>query len=168
MAVRGRKPDVNRDRTRGPGDRKPPPPPGTVVAIRQPHGLSPGAAAAWKALVPSLAGSGALVPGDHVLLIEMVETLALAQQYRQAIREGNERGTSVEYTRSGTPYTVPYLGSAEDKRLRTAYVQVMGVVERLASEYGMTPTARARIGVSRRGAETLLDVVQAAMEAEGA
>jgi hypothetical protein len=51
------------------------------------------------------------------------------------------------------------LGSAEAKRLRTGYVQMLKATQSLAADYGISPVARVRLGLMQAGGASLQDLV---------
>lgn len=159
MATRGGKPVLGRVAAEG-GDVPDRHPPGEVMDVERPDELlSEGALELWDTLVPTMARSGVLVVSDLPMLVEMVEAVAIAKQYREALQQGIRTGKAIEHSRDGTPYEVDFLGSPVEKRLRSGYVAAMGVAEKLATEYGVTPTARARLGVTQSQAKSLVDAL---------
>ncbi len=159
MAVRGGKPALGVVQAEG-NDVPDRTPPGEVIELERPEGvLSDKGEDVWDAIVPTMAASGALMSTDLPLLVEMVESIAIAKHYREALQAGIERGTAVEHSRDGTPYEVDFLGSPTEKRLRSGYVAAIGAAEKLAVEYGVTPTARARLGIAATQAKSLMDVL---------
>lgn len=145
MATPGRKPDPASERI-DPSKRRTPP--GTVMEVKPPADLAPEAEDVWHSLVPLLADTGTLVPSDTVLLLELVETIALARIYRAKLWEGVRKGTVTEHDRNGDPHEVPFIGSKVEKRIRASWSDYSSQAERLASEYGLTPTARVRLGIA--------------------
>lgn len=164
MATPGGKPSLTRVAAEG-NDVPDRTPPGEVIDIARPDGLlSEGGQEVWDTIVPTMASSGALMTTDLPMLVEMVEALALAKHYREALQEGIDRGTATEHNRSGVPYEVDFLGSPTEKRLRAGYVAAIGTAEKLASEFGATPTARARLGIASVQAKSLIEALSEGAE----
>lgn len=167
-APRGRKPDPHSERSVEVI------PPGVVQHLEVPDGLSTDARHIWQIVVPFLAGRGALVASDVVLLIELVEVLAEAQRHRRAIAalvrrpqfllseddqlEGSFAGEDVLEALA--------LASPEVKRLRTGYLQCLKAASSLSSCFGLTPTDRIRLGIGGRDGDLSLgDVLREALGA---
>lgn len=140
-------------------------PPGEVIDIGRPDELlSEGGRDVWDAIVPTMAASGALMTTDLPMLVEMVEALAIAKAYREALQEGMERGIAEERSRDGTPFTQDFMGSPTEKRLRSGYIAAIGAAEKLAVEFGVTPTARARLGIAATQAKSLIEALSEGAE----
>lgn len=102
----------------------------------------------WRSIVPVLNEMGALVRTDLELLRHLIESLALARRYRAEERRLLNEGTVTEYDRNGDPHEVPFIGSKVEKRIRASWSDYSSQAEKLASEYGLTPTARMRLGIA--------------------
>lgn len=159
MGTRGRKPSRETARTSPVKGKKTPP--GTRMDdFPAPADISASGAELWDELVPSLARMGALMASDRPLLAEMVESVALARDYRKALRKAWDAGDVTEIDRNGKEYTTPFPGSKTEQRLRAGYVQSMSTAEKLAAEFGLTPTSRMRLGLMQAaGHKTLGEIL---------
>ena len=146
MAIPGSKPDLVSQRTGAshvpavdPGDAA-----GTIVDMPPPPELTDAAKQIWDITIPSLIQAKVLRPEDVPLLIEFAEAMASARAFRHELK--------VEEDTYG-------LGSIEAKRLRTGYIQMLKVATSLASEFGISPVARVRLGLMRAGGASLLGII---------
>lgn len=160
-------------------------PPGQVIeAIAAPADLSRDAVPVWEAVVPWLCQRGALEDVDMVLLVELVELIGRARQYRHAIDtmlrnkwlvlldEDDDEDVDGETVRLDHRYSDELLealalASPRVKRLRSGYVECMRGAISLASSFGLTPTDRMRLGLTAGGeaGASLGEIIAAAMAA---
>ncbi|GAA2141508.1 hypothetical protein GCM10009760_25750 [Kitasatospora kazusensis] len=139
MGVRGAKPSTSAAATSGgalvrTGERD-------ALPYEAPEELSAGAARMWLGLLPDLIASGTFRESDGFLLVELCEMWSEAQEFRRALR------------------AEPDKGGAEAKRLRAGYLQSMKLVMSIASEFGISPVARLRLGLMQVQGATLLGVL---------
>ena len=116
---------------------EPTPPP---AAPTPPDWLSPPAALEWQRLAPVLARVGVLTATDVDALAAYCEAFVT---WQQATTELRARGLVVK-TKEGGPRLSPYLRIAD-----TALAQM----RLLLVEFGMTPSARARVRVPQPSAK---------------
>jgi len=146
-----------------------------VLELSPPGDLSEQAAPVWAALVPYLCEKAVLVPADVPLLVELVETLGLARQYRRALQrlvaspwllglDPDSDDSSIVGLPADALEALA-LATPAVKRLRSGYVECMARASSLASCFGLTPTDRIRLGVAsgRDGGATLQDVIGEAL-----
>jgi phage terminase small subunit len=118
--------------------------PGTAVAevdgrpVLPPEVMSPNGAKIWSRLLPDLIGTGVFRESDGLLLVELCETLAEAQEFRRALRDEEDKS------------------SQEAKRLRSGYLASMKLVMQISGEFGISPVARLRLGLMKVQGTTLL------------
>ncbi len=161
---RGRKPSIKRDRTRAVDEDALPVPTGDRrMDVAAPTELTDDAAELWDATVPSLVKMGAYTPGDVPLLIEFCSALALARAARQEYEAGVAHGTALHVDRNGGEHDVPFIGSSEAQRMRTAWKSFIDMADKLGAQFGLTPTARARLGLTVIRATSLRDALEDAL-----
>jgi P27 family predicted phage terminase small subunit len=140
--MRGRKPiPVELKVVRGnPGHRTLPVVPETPKVskrMKPPAGMSDDATAAWKKVAPMLQAAGLLHVPDVVALRLLCESYATWEKATELARGGFLVKAS-----NGTPMASPYLHIAS-----RAHDQIV----KLLTEFGMTPSARTRVAMGRKG-----------------
>lgn len=143
-------------------------PPGTVQDDHPdpPESLPEQAHDAWHDLASLLAPSGAMVRSDYLILRELAQALTLARKYASALMDGIAEGTTEHIDRNGKVHEVPFLGSRRAKRLRAGWNQTLRHVSSLADDYGLTPSARARMGLDIAAGRSLMDALRDARPSE--
>jgi len=134
--MRGRKPTPTALRVLRGNPRKRPlnarePTPGPL-ALDPPAWLDASAAAEWRRLAPMLGRLGVLTETDADALAAYCEAFTTWRQATQKVRQGG----MVVVKADGTAVVSPWLKVAQD---------AMGQLRALLIEFGMTPSARARI-----------------------
>ena len=162
----GRPPAITRERTRQHDDRPLPDATGDpTLDVTPPDDLTDDARVVWESTVPSLAKMGALTAGDLPMLVEFVSALALARACRKEYERGLARGTAVHVARgSGKTTEIPFLGSPNAKRIRSDWQTFVGVADTLAAQYGLTPTARVKLGLTVVQARSLSEALASIFE----
>jgi P27 family predicted phage terminase small subunit len=150
MKGRPPKPREQRIAEGNPGNRPLPEPVlglGKVLDFPAPSTLSPAERNVWDELVPEVAALGWIDRVDRAMLELLVQQLALVEQARESVRrdgfmltdydkDGNERGLKVNPA----------------ARLQ---VQATAQALRLAEQFGLTSSARARLGLTVAKGATL-------------
>lgn len=119
-------------------------PSGDVVAMDPPEDLSDEGAMIWRVLLPDLIASKVFRVSDAILLSELCESLGMAREFR-----GEIKLLQVEQTRAYTEkdFEVAEKISANLKRARTGYRQMMQTAMSISGEFGISPVARLRLGL---------------------
>lgn len=164
MGVPGRKPNVGADAA-APGPYVPTGDKNLVLRdkdgneVLSPELLSEGGAAIWAVLLPDLIKTGVFRESDTILLVELCETLASAQDFRRQVRglmgrleDAEARAAAGEEDADRDAEVL----STRVKRARAAYLQSMKLVMSIAGEFGISPVARLRLGLMRVQGATLL------------
>lgn len=167
MAVVGRVPSIEKALADGPSG--PPPQVGIENSVSRPADLPAEAVPMWDLLVSDLDATGVFRPADAPLLEELVCILVEAKDIRKRMAfpqgtgwiagesklssdEREELRHNEELRRELWP------ASAGLRRLRTAYKQHMDMVLRIASEFGLSPVARLRLGILQLQGASLTDL----------
>lgn len=135
--MRGRKPEPGSERSLARVNHYTPT--GVSNAIPgPPERLSTEAAKMWVPFVSHLIERGTFVESDAYTLVEGLEALAGAQEYRRQQAELNDPG------------------SPEDKRLGVRYDNLMALWLKIAGAFGLDPVSRSRLGLTMMKAQTLM------------
>lgn len=110
------------------------------VGATMPAGLSAAARAHWKIVAAQLTDARILTRLDAVALSQYCEVFA---QWRDATDKVAEFGASVETGQGGLKLS-PYWA---------AFIQASGELRRMLIEFGMTPSARARVAAIGKKAD---------------
>jgi P27 family predicted phage terminase small subunit len=143
--VKGRPPKPREQRIAegNPGNRPLPEPVlglGKVLEFPAPATLSAHERKVWDALVPEVAALGWIDRVDRAMLELLVQQVALVEMAREAVREDGFMLTV--YDRDGNPI---------DRKVNpAARVQTQATAQalRLAEQFGLTSSARARLGLT--------------------
>lgn len=143
--VSGRKPDLLAKRA--PSDPRQEVDPadagGTIDHLDPPAELTDEALEVWQTILPPLIESKVLREDDLPLTIELCESIALAKEFRTRLWQ--------ELKGLNDPDEV--------KRLRTSYNQMLSASTSLASEFGLSPVSRVRLGLTKLQGQSLLDAI---------
>lgn len=113
---------------------------GKVLDFPPPDELNEAERAAWEALVPEVSAAGWVDRLDRQLLTTLVQAVALAEMARASVRE--EGFMLSVYDKDG---------NAIDRKVNPAVrvqIQANAQVLRIAEQFGLTPSARARLGLA--------------------
>lgn len=165
MGIPGRRPDLLSARLDAHHGSQPDPGSagGTLVALEPPIDLTPGALAIWTVVLPPLLEARVLRPDDIVLLIEFCETIAMARGHRLSITYWQKViDDAEEHGATGMEEPKDFLARLEMmsmrvKRERAGYHAAMRLGVSLASEFGISPVARVRLGLAKVQGASLLD-----------
>lgn len=167
MGIAGRRPDLVTQRLDA-GHRPVPDPQnagGTLVALDPPEDLTPAALQVWNVVIPSLLEARVLRPEDIILIVEFCEVIAMARKHR-ADMDTWIKHLEQAYEDGATDFEEPKnflarleMMSQRVKKDRTGYHQAMRLGVSLASEFGISPVARVRLGLAKVQGASLLAVL---------
>lgn len=117
---------------------------GKALEFPPPRGLSAAERRVWRQLIPEVAALGWIDKVDRAMLTMLVQTIARVDQARAAIRK---HGFMVEHTRFDKD------GNEISTELKinpavAAADRATGQALRLAEQFGLTGSARARLGLT--------------------
>ena len=134
---------------------------GDVVYVDPPDDLSEGGAELWHALHPDLIATKVFRVSDSILLSELVESLAMAREFRQEVRLAQRRYEEIrpeDFENRKDYWHALELADGQIKRARTGYRQMMQTAMSIAGEFGISPVARLRLGIMVRQGVKLTDL----------
>jgi P27 family predicted phage terminase small subunit len=164
MGIPGRKPDVTtaalnaghrpaRDPSLANGD---------ITELDAPADLSKEALEVWDVIVPDLIEHKLLRASDVPLVIEFAEAIGHARKFRKmmdmwqdALDEEVNRGIQIGEDPKDFYERINMLSQAI-KRERAGYVATLKAGMSLASEFGLSPVARVRLGLGKLQGQSLL------------
>jgi P27 family predicted phage terminase small subunit len=113
---------------------------GKMLEFPPPAELSQAERAAWDRFVPEVARLGWIDAADREVLEQLVHAIALADELRAAVRRD---GIMVPtYDKDGI-----HTGDKVHPAVR-AHAQQQTIIVRIAEQFGLTPSARARLGLT--------------------
>jgi phage terminase small subunit len=145
---------------------------GTIEELVPPPDMHPDAQEVWRIVTPDLVDAKVLRPSDLPLLGEFCESLALAARNRlmadaaevrlvAAMEAGPDEGEgSKDFTARLDMW------SQMQKRHRTAHLQYAKLAISLASEFGISPVARVRLGLAKIQGTSLLASLDRRMQGD--
>lgn len=140
MKGRPPKPTETKRKTGNPGKRKLPD--NTLTAGRgrpkPPATLTPAAVEIWNELIPQLEEAGTLDRADGIALEVLVTAVAIMRQAAEMLPKGNGTGLVIQQP-SGRVAADPHF---------VVWQQAAGVARQFAEQFGLTPSARARLGMA--------------------
>ena len=163
--ARGRPPKSREQRlSEGNPGRRPLPEPvlglGKVLDFPPPAVLNEHERAVWAQLVPEVAALGWIDRVDRGMLVMLVQTVAMAEMARSAIESDGFMLTV--YDREGEPIDRKVHPAARTQMQATAQAL------RIAEQFGLTPSARARLGLTVAKGRSLAESLRGDLdEAEG-
>ena len=151
----GRKHELSRSRKRAVDEPAQPIPPGQPgLVIKPPEWFDEYALDLWDEVIPVLTRHGACLPSDRSFLIQMVAAMAAAERLIEKLYEDVRDGEE---------------GSAESKRRRTMWRDLLHQADVLAAQFGANPAARVKLGLDVLRGQSLaqhLDEALADVDAE--
>lgn len=172
MGIPGRRPDLLTPRLEASHREMPDPATagGTIVELERPDVLTDDAVVVWEQVVPDLVAAKVLREQDLVLLIEFCEQVGMARRARERLV-----AMQVELDRAMEDGPQPgeepkdYIARVDAwsqavKRERSSYVALMRLAYSAASEFGISPVARVRLGLFKVQGASLLDALSKARE----
>ena len=139
---------------------------GYLVDIEAPAELSEGGLAIWETVVPDLLNAKILQPADLPLLVEFCESMGMTRTYRQRVYD-SQAAFELAITEGPADGEDPkdYADRLDVldlmvKRARASYVQTLKLALSLASEFGISPTSRVRLGLAKVQGASLLDAIK--------
>lgn len=124
-----------------------------VEEFPAPADLTDDAAVLWNVLVEDLVSARVFRKGDEPLLSELVSSLAMAREFRFEVDTLQAR---LRQAYEDDDLEVADALSANLKRARTGYRQMMQTVMSIAGEFGISPVSRLRLGLMKIEGENSL------------
>ena len=121
--------------------------------IVPPELLTEGGMDVWNAVIPDLVNSGVFRSSDALMLVEMCEMLSQAQRYRRRSQEIMDR-LDMAIDEGNLESEVMF--DAMLKRTNTAHEKALTLALRMATEFGISPVARVKLGLARVKGASLL------------
>lgn len=117
---------------------------GDVVEMAPPPDLTPDAAGLWEVAVTDLIALRMFRASDAPMLAEFCSSLAMARSFRRQIQELEP---AIEDALKRKDYDTAGALSEIVKRTRSGYVASLKLAQSIGGDFGMTPTARLRLGL---------------------
>jgi P27 family predicted phage terminase small subunit len=169
VGIPGRKPDVTTSALQAGGRSAPDPAlaAGNITELVAPEDLTKEARDVWAVVIPDLIEHKIIRMSDVPLLIEFVEAIGHARKFRVQMDLWQDM-LDKELEDGCPPNTEPKdyyerlsLISQSVKRERAGYIATLKAGMSLASEFGISPVARVRLGLGKLQGQSLLAALDA-------